>query len=90
MKFEKLNQEKFEKIEKNELGMLVGGACPGYTASGAGEADLGSGGTVTWSEDWDNREYDADGNVTSGGIQFMDGKDMACPAKLKDTNIGLG
>jgi hypothetical protein len=36
MKIEKLNQEKFEKIEKNELGKLVGGAVPGWDKTGKG------------------------------------------------------
>ena len=80
MKFEKLNQEKFEKIEKNELGMLVGGACPGYTETGSG-SEIINHQTVTYSSDWDNRVFDDEGNVTSGSIQFTAGKDMACPGE---------
>ena len=51
MKFEKLNQKKFEKIEKNELGMLVGGAVPGWESSGAGSRTY-QGQTWSWSADY--------------------------------------
>jgi hypothetical protein len=77
MKFENLDLLKFEKIEKNELGKLVGGAAP-YTESGAEVMDLGSGGKCEISNDWDNREYAEDGvTVISGGRVFDCGGDMA-------------
>ncbi|MDD2636583.1 MAG: hypothetical protein PHW82_13910 [Bacteroidales bacterium] len=52
MKLESLNCEKFEKIEKNELGMLVGGAVPGWNSSANGSAVDANGVTHTWSSDY--------------------------------------
>ncbi len=75
MKLESLNQEKFEKIEKNELGMLVGGTCD-YEETGAGSLDLGSGGICSYSNDWDNSEYDENGTTISGSNNLICGGDM--------------
>ena len=57
MELESLNCEKFEKIEKNELGKLVGGTCQGYTET--------QGGTITdqifnlgYSNDYENNNGD--------------------------------
>lgn len=65
MKFENLNLEKFEKIEKNELGKLVGGLMEGDTWT---ETDGGTGYkhvddklvSCTFSKDWkkgDEKKY---------------------------------
>jgi len=80
MKFEKLNCEKFEKIEKNELGMLVGGTAA-YVETDGDSVDLGSGGECTYSNDWDNSEYDSDGNLVSGGTVLICGGDMKSAPK---------
>lgn len=87
MKFEKLNQKKFEKIEKNELGKLVGGACPGYEETAGGEYEISPGVTHVHSGDWDNRVFDGDGYCISGSCQYIINKDMACPC---NSNISLG
>lgn len=55
MKFENLNLEKFEKIEKNELGKLVGGAVEGWEVSGPGGGTTNSGKELSWSSDYFQR-----------------------------------
>jgi hypothetical protein len=72
MKLESLNCEKFEKIEKNELGMLVGGAVTGWTGTPEGS-------------DGDNCTYSSDFiNDAGTHTKYMCGADMTEAQLLKD------
>ncbi len=48
MNFEKLNEEKFEKIERSELGKLIGGEVPGWNETGAPDKNY----PIQWSTDY--------------------------------------
>ena len=72
MKLESLNCEKFEKIEKNELGMLVGGAVPGWSETPEGS-------------DGDDCEYSSDFvNDAGTHYKYMCGADMSEKQLLRD------
>ena len=73
MKFENLNLEKFEKIEKNELGKLVGGAVEGWEESGPGGGTTNSGKVLSWSSDYFQR---GPRNVGVTRHVLIDGKDI--------------
>ena len=67
MELESLNCEKFEKIEKNELGKLVGGTCQGYTET--------QGGTIP--DPIFNLGYSNDYENNSGDFRYFMNGDMS-------------
>lgn len=48
MKFENLNEGKFERIEKNEMGKLIGGEVPGWDTTGPPDKNY----PIQWSTDY--------------------------------------
>jgi hypothetical protein len=81
MKFENLNLEKFEKIEKNELGKLVGGLMEGetWTKTPKGEGyeydEDDNLVECTYSNDWENGE---------GRGRYICGEDMKTADSLPE------
>lgn len=92
MKFEKLNSEKFEKIEKRGLGKILGGAAPvivcGYEQSGeTHETSTDALGNVhylySYSNDWSKTTMDENNKPITHTLTKDGGGDMSADALRK-------